>query len=256
LTAETASPAIAGLLLLLIGAALWGVFVKMDAVFDNRNGISAGNGEIREEDRFKLSDIGKLLTNRSFILIALLCVFFYCCVVSFKKFGSAILVPRFDMEPESVKWMISMIPFSTVVFTPLFGAMVDRFGKAGRWMLVGAVLVCAAHVAIAFAPQGSPAWGYAALGMLGIGYSLVPSAMWPSVPKLVSERSLGTAYSLIYWIQNMGLMATPIVVGQVLGSGGANAAFNAELVFIALGAAAITVALILNRSDFSRTERS
>ena len=248
--AETARPATFGLALIMGGVLLWGIFVAMDARFDKAHGIASGRGAVKEEDKFKFSDIGRLLTNGKFLLISLLCVFFYCCIISFKKFGTSIVIPRFGMELESAKWVITMIPFFTVVFTPLFGAMVDKVGKATLWMVFGSVLVLAAHLVIAFAPQGVPCWGYFGIGMLGIGYSLVPSAMWPSVPKIVPERNLGTAYSLIYWIQNMGMLLVPIFVGRIFRAyEGVQAAVRAEWIFIGLGCVAVLVAVLLRKKS-------
>ena len=248
--AETARPATFGLALIMGGVLLWGIFVAMDARFDKAHGIASGRGAVKEEDKFKFSDIGRLLTNGKFLLISLLCVFFYCCIISFKKFGTSIVIPRFGMELESAKWVITMIPFFTVVFTPLFGAMVDKVGKATLWMVFGSVLVLAAHLVIAFAPQGVPFWGYFGIGMLGIGYSLVPSAMWPSVPKIVPERNLGTAYSLIYWIQNMGMLLVPIFVGRIFRAyEGVQAAVRAECIFIGLGCVAVLVAVLLRKKS-------
>ncbi len=248
--AETARPAMFGLGLILGGVILWGIFVAMDARFDKAHGIVSGRGAVREEDKFKFSDIGKLLTNGRFILISLLCVFFYCCIISFKKFGTSIVIPRFGMDLENAKWMITMIPFFTVIFTPLFGALVDKVGKATVWMVVGAFLVLAAHMVLRFAPQGVPFWGYFGISMLGVGYSLVPSAMWPSVPKIVPERNLGTAYSLIYWIQNMGMLLVPIFVGRIFNSHeGVEAAVRAEGIFIGLGTFAVVLAVLLRHSS-------
>ena len=253
--AETARPAMFGLGLILLGVLLWGIFVAMDARFDRQNGISTGRGRVREEDKFKFSDILKLLTNPRFIMIALLCVFFYCCIISFKKFGTSIVIPRFGMELDGAKWVISMIPFFTVVFTPLFGALVDKVGKATVWMVIGALMVLGAHLLLCFAPQGVPFWGYFSIAVLGIGYSLVPSAMWPSVPKIVPERNLGTAYSLIYWIQNMGMLLVPIFVGRIFkADSGVSAAVSAEYIFIALGCTAVCVALLLFRSSRKHAE--
>lgn len=248
--AETARPAMFGLGLILGGVILWGIFVAMDARFDKAHGIVSGRGAVREEDKFKFSDIGKLLINGRFILISLLCVFFYCCIISFKKFGTSIVIPRFGMDLENAKWMITMIPFFTVIFTPLFGALVDKVGKATVWMVVGAFLVLAAHMVLRFAPQGVPFWGYFGISMLGVGYSLVPSAMWPSVPKIVPERNLGTAYSLIYWIQNMGMLLVPIFVGRIFNSHeGVEAAVRAEGIFIGLGTFAVVLAILLRHSS-------
>ena len=253
--AETARPATFGLGLILVGVLLWAIFVAMDARFDKTHGITVGRGAVKEEDKFKFSDLGRLLVNGRFILIALLCVFFYCCIISFKKFGTSIVIPRFGMEVDSAKWVISMIPFFTVVFTPLFGALVDKVGKGTLWMIIGAALVLGAHLVIAFAPQGVPFWGYFGISMLGVGYSLVPSAMWPSVPKIVPERNLGTAYSLIYWIQNMGMLLVPVFVGRIFRDfEGVTAAVRAEWIFIGLGCVAVVVALLLRRASRRRPE--
>lgn len=249
--AETGRPALLGLTLLLIGGILWAIFVAMDARFDRERGVKAQRGAVAEEDKFKWSDIIKVLTNPRFIMIALLCVFFYCCIVSFKKFGTSIVIPRFGMDVDSAKWMITMIPFFTVVFTPTFGALVDKVGKATTWMIIGAVLVLCAHLLLAFAPQGVPFWGYLGIAVLGVGYSLVPSAMWPSVPKIIPEKNLGTAYSLIYWIQNMGLLLVPVFVGGIFKrqSSDVAAAVGAEYIFIGLAIVAIVVALLLSFSS-------
>ena len=142
-----------------------------------------------------------------------------------------------------------MIPFFTIVFTPMFGALVDKVGKAPLWMISGAVCVAAGHLVIAFAPLGVAFFGYLGIAFLGIGYSLVPSAMWPSVPKIIPEKNLGTAYSLIYWIQNMGLFFVPKVVGRIFSSPSnateLEAVAKVEWLFIVLGLTAITVAFVL-----------
>ena len=245
----TSKPAFIGVMLLLLGSIVWAIFVAMDAKFDRQAGTT-DKVETAEEDKFKFSDIIKVLTNKHYLLISLLCVFFYCCIISFKKFATAILIPRFGGEvaaefERTASTMVSMIPFFTVVFTPLFGSLVDKIGKATTWMITGPVLVFSAHLIIAFAPA-QPIFGYIGIAILGVGYSLVPAAMWPSVPKIVPEKNLGTAYSLIYWIQNMGMLLVPIFVGGILERNtGVEAAVKAEYIFIALGIVAITVSLML-----------
>ena len=256
---ETNRPAILGLSLLFIGAILWAFFVAMDARYDRQEGIASQRGEVKEEDKFKFSDILKVLGNPRFIMIALLCVFFYCCVISFKKFGTSIIIPRFGLDASRASVMISLIAFAPVLFTPLFGVLVDKVGKATTWMITGAVLVFCAHLIIGFAP-GVPFYGYLAIAFLGIGYSLVPSAMWPTVPKIIPEKNLGTAYSMIYWIQNMGMLLVPIFVGRIMKTYADRkavadaamateydklAAVHSEYIFISLGIVAITVAVLL-----------
>ena len=247
---ETAKPAFFGLALLLLGTVLWAMFVMMDARFDAQNGLT-DRKERKEEDEFKFSDIFKVLSNKHFIMSALLCVFFYCSIISFKKFATSILIPRFDLPAESASLMVSLIPFSTVIFAPLFGSLVDRVGKGTRWMIAGSVLVFIAHIIIAFAPEGVSGFGYAGIAILGVGYSIVPAALWPTVSKIVPEKNLGTAYSLIYWIQNMGMLLVPVAVGFIFRNteSGKLAALHSEYVFLALCVLAIAVSLLYARSS-------
>lgn len=250
---DTNRPALIGLAVLAVGAILWAVFVAMDARFDKQTGLT-DKVDTAEEDKFKLSDIWKVLSNPRFLMIAVLCVTFYCCVIRFKKFGVSILLPLFGVNLDIATVLLAMIPFFTILFTPLFGALVDKVGKATVWMIVGSALVLLSHLIITFAPQGVPMYAYVAIALLGIGYSLVPSAMWPSVPKIIPEKNLGTAYSLIYWVQNLGMWAVPIYIGRIFTkeitqadnkAQEISAAIHAEYIFILLGIIAIGVALML-----------
>ena len=240
--AQTARPAVLGLGLLLLGCILWGVFVALDA-----KRFPSGRTDDKSEG-FRLADVGDILTNKRFILISLLCVFFYSSIIAFKKFAGAILVPRFDVPAEAASWMVSMLPFATVIFAPLFGILVDKLGHATRWMLGGAVLALIAHLLLAFAPAGVPFWGYLSMVFLGFGYSLVPAAMWPSVPKIVPDKVLGTAYSLIYWIQNLGLMLFKMLAGVILGKAAVGSGpVNVELMFVGVCIVALGTSAILHK---------
>ena len=250
---ETNRPALIGLAVLAVGTILWAIFVAMGAKFDKEAGTS-DKVKTAEEDKFRFSDIWKVLSNPRFLMIAILCVTFYCCVIRFKKFGVSILLPLFGVNLDIATVLLAMIPFFTILFTPLFGALVDKVGKATTWMIVGSALVLTSHLIITFAPQGVPAYAYIAIALLGIGYSLVPSAMWPSVPKIIPEKNLGTAYSLIYWVQNLGMWAVPIYIGNIFSqeitqagnhAQEVSAAIHAEYIFIILGIIAIGVAIML-----------
>ena len=250
---DTNRPALIGLAVLALGAILWAVFVAMDAKFDKETGES-DKVQTAEEDKFRFSDIWKVLSNPRFLMIAILCVTFYCCVIRFKKFGVSILLPLFGVNLNIATVLLAMIPFFTILFTPLFGALVDKIGKATLWLIVGSALVLISHLIITLAPQGVPMYAYISIALLGIGYSLVPSAMWPSVPKIIPEKNLGTAYSLIYWVQNLGMWAVPIYIGRIftreITQAGnhaqeVSAALHAEYVFILLGIVAIGVAIML-----------
>lgn len=255
---ETSKPAVAGMVLLLGALVLWGLFVAMDYRADRSVAASAGastrpaDGAATSEagspaeDRFRFRDVLKVITNRHFILVSLLCVFFYCCVVSFRKFATAILMPRFGIDSDVASVMVAMIPFFTLVFAPLFGAVVDRVGRGTKIMILGSAMILFAHLTVAFAP-GVPAFGFIAIGVLGLGYSLVPAAMWPSLPKIIAESRLGTAFSLVYWVQNIGLFTVPIVVGHIIDR--ASSPVVAEYFFIGLAVCAIVVSVLLSRSS-------
>ena len=242
--AETARPAVLGMGLMLAGLVLWAVFLAMDARYDRRLRADTAAGE---EEGFRFKDILAVLGNRNFWLLGLLCVLFYSSIIAFKKFAGAILIPRFGIPAESAGWMVSMLPFSTVVFAPLFGILVDRTGHGTRWMVLGAVLALAAHSLLAFAPQGVPFWGYLAMVFLGFGYSLVPAALWPSVPKIVPEKVLGTTFALVYWVQNLGLLAFKWISGVLLGTSARDGAFRVELMFTGLCVAAVASAILFLR---------
>ena len=259
---ETNRPALIGLAVLAAGTLLWAVFVAMDTEFDKQTGES-DRTETAEEDKFRFSDILKVLGNPRFLMIAVLCVTFYCCVIRFKKFGVSILLPLFGVNLDIATVLLAMIPFFTIIFTPIFGALVDKVGKATTWMIAGSALVLISHLIITFAPQGVPAYAYIAIALLGTGYSLVPSAMWPSVPKIIPEKNLGTAYSLIYWIQNLGMWAVPIYIGKIFSSEiteagnklqEVSAAIHAEYIFILLGIIAIGTAVMLAISSKKHPE--
>ena len=249
---ETSKPAVVGMVLLLGALVLWGLFVAMDYGADRRGaaaaGVSAGASDAGSsaEDRFRFRDVLKVITDRHFILISLLCVFFYCCVVSFRKFATAILMPRFGIDSDVASVMVAMIPFFTLVFAPLFGAVVDRVGRGTKIMILGSAMILFSHLTVAFAP-GVPAFGFIAIGVLGLGYSLVPAAMWPSLPKIIAESRLGTAFSLVYWVQNIGLFTVPIVVGHIIDR--ASSPVVAEYFFIGLAVCAIVVSVLLSRSS-------
>lgn len=244
---ETSRPATVGLCIIFAGLLLWALFVALDYRSDKGEREQAPEGRpASSSSNFRFSDVLKVITDKHFILISLLCVFFYCCVISFRKFATAILMPRFGIDSETASWMVAMIPFFTLVFAPLFGAVVDRVGRGTKIMILGSAMILLAHLAVAFAP-GIPAFGFIAIGILGLGYSLVPAAMWPSIPKIIPENKLGTAFSLMYWVQNIGLFLTPIVVGNIIEKAASPVA--AEFFFIGLAVLAITVSVLLSRSS-------
>jgi MFS family permease len=181
-------------------------------IFDRKLDRQVKINVMDETDVFRLSDLGKIITNRSFLYIALLCVTFYSAVFPFMKYAPDLLSNKFGMSVEKAGWIVSIIPFGTIVFTPLFGSFTDRKGKSASLMIYGSLLLVAVHLMFALT-RINP---YIPMFLLGVAFSLIPAAMWPSVTKIVEEKRLGSAYGLMFSIQNIGLWAFPLLIGKVL----------------------------------------
>ncbi len=203
--------------LLCIGLISFIVYSFMDKKLDKQLG-EAANGE--PEDPFKISDLGILFTSKTFLIVASLCVLYYSAIFPFQKFATSMLENRLDMATEDASALFSWFPVGAMILTPLLGWFLDNKGKGASMLIIGALLMSACHLIFALYPldgsNSSYFVAYAAIIVLGISFSLVPAALWPSVPKLVENRYLGSAYSVIFWIQNIGLWAFPIIIGNAL----------------------------------------
>ena len=214
------APLLVGTLLLLAGFLMFGVYTFMDRDVEKLRGSEVEKVEkvkkAEESPSLMKAYVSALLTNRGFWLIAILCVLFYTSLRPFLKFATDVLVNKYGLDPVTAGWIVSLLPYGTIVLTPLFGSIYDRIGRGATLMLTGCALVFVCHVVLAL-PVVNTTW-VAALMMvlLGVAFSLVPSAMWPSVPKLVPLKVLGTSYSIIYYIQNIGLMLMPMLVGNII----------------------------------------
>ncbi len=179
------------------------------------------DAQIEEEDggpaeRFKFSDMLVIIGNWGFWLIALLCVFFYSTVFPFYKYGPDLMVNKFGVSEDWAGFLPSLVPFGTMLLTPIFGSIYDKKGKGASIMILGAVLLIIVHGIFYLPFITSVVAAFFNVILLGIAFSLVPSAMWPSVPKIIPERQLGSAYAVIFWVQNFGLWGIPLAVGIVL----------------------------------------
>jgi nitrate/nitrite transporter NarK len=170
--------------------------------------------EVDPEDEFKFSDLKKLITDPSFLFITLLCVTFYSAVFPFLKFAPDLMTNKFGMSKELSGDIVSFLPFGTILFTPLFGWVCDKYGKSAKLMIMGSILLIVSHLLFAFTTvtAGIPVF------LLGVAFALVPAAMWPSVAKIVRESQQGTAYGIMFAIQNIGLTLFPMLIGFVLDS--------------------------------------
>ena len=207
-------PVLVGGILLLIGLICATVYFFFDKQLENQMGES---GEEAEEP-FKISDLGKLFTSKTFLLVAFLCVLYYSAIFPFQKFAANMLECRLGITSTQASDIFSWFPIGAMVFTPLLGAYLDIKGKGATMLILGAVLMIVCHLTFALTPDvyfTAPV-AYSAIVLLGISFSLVPASLWPSVPKLVENRYLGSAYSVIFWIQNIGLMCFPMLIGWSL----------------------------------------
>ncbi|MBI4645506.1 MAG: MFS transporter [Bacteroidia bacterium] len=205
------TPILLSLLGLLIGLILFIVYSLMDVKLDRQLKLEAST-----EEQFRVSDIKYILSNRGFWYIAILCVLFYSAVFRFYKYGPDMFVNKFGIDDEKARWIPSLLPFGTLFLTPLFGSIYDKRGKGATIMILGAFLLILVHIILWIPSLTSVAVAIIAVVVLGIAFSLVPSAMWPSVPKIIPEQRLGSAYALIFYIQNIGLSGIPLLLGYVL----------------------------------------
>ncbi len=254
------TPIMFGLALLVAGfvAFIWYTF--MDRKLEKSEGIT---DEVNEEDEFKISDIVFILKNKGFWLVALLCVLFYSGVFPFLYFATDLMINKYDVNPDFAGSIPSLLPFGTIILTPLFGSIYDRKGKGATIMLIGSILLLVVHIFFSIPSLNHYFVAIALIIMLGITFSLVPSAMWPSVPKIIPEKQLGTAYALIFWVQNWGLMGVPLLIGWALDKSNPEVllakANGTEIppydytvpmmIFAATGFLAIIVALLLKAED-------
>ncbi len=268
--------------LIAIGLVMFLIYIIFDVKLDKQ---LKGQAEETEDEKFRISDLFKLVTNKSFLFIALLCVTFYSAVFPFMQYAPDLLINKFNftfdmpesativlfgskvlgnlsiflglfifalaitLVPSNIKkkqnkilsvvailllfagfvysfsdifaiWLkngpktASLIPLGSILFTPIFGKIVDKKGKAASLMILGALLLIFAHIALSV--FNNVTLGYLGLLSLGIAFSLVPAAMWPSVAKIVAENRLGTAYAVMFTVQNWGLNAFFKGIGRVL----------------------------------------
>ncbi len=210
---SVSSPLAFGLVLLVIGLLTYFIYLSMDRKLD-ASVTDSGNAD--HEDPFSFSDIGLIVKNKGFWLIAMLCVLFYSAVFPFLKYAADLMVNKYHLKPDVAGIIPSLLPLGTLFLTPIFGSIYDKKGKGATIMIIGASILIFVHAFFSLPILNHWLMAVVLVILLGVGLSLVPSAMWPSVPKIIPEKQLGTAFSLIFWIQNWGLMGVPFLIGFVL----------------------------------------
>ncbi len=224
--------------LLIIGFINFIVFSVMDRKFDAQL-VEAGikSEETSPEDEFHIRDLGKIFSSQSFWVVALLCVLYYSAIFPFQRYGANMLQCNLNgIPPEQAANIFRWFPMGAAAVTPFLGAYLDKRGKGATMLIYGALLLILCHLVFAFLLPAthSSLLAYATIVILGISFALVPAALWPSVPKIIDEKILGSAYCLIFWVQNIGLCFVPRLIGGVLES--SNASNEAVIAAKAAGA--------------------
>ncbi len=240
-------------LLMLIGLIAFIIYAFMDKALERQ----AGNTE-EKDDPFKVSDLGRIFSSKVFWIVALLCVLYYSAIFPFQKFAINMLQCNLQISAEQAGFVFFVFPLGAAAVTPLLGNFLDRHGKGATMLIIGALLMIVCHLTFAFVLPAtkSAIIAYAAIILLGISFSLVPASLWPSVPKLVDGKLLGSAYAVIFWIQNIGLYAFPMIIGSVLSKSNPGVTDPLQynyttpmLVFASLGVFALLFGLWLKALD-------
>ena len=197
---------------LCIGMISFLVYNVMDRRLDASVAESPSGGE--DEEVFKFADLKILFFNKGFWCITLLCLCFYAGVFPFLKFATKLMIYKYGVEPGIAGLIPATLPFGTIFLTPLFGGIYDKYGRGATLMIIGSLLLTLVHVTFAL-PLSNVVLAISVMVVLGIAFGLVPSALWPSVPKIIPIRLLGTAYAVIFYIQNIGLSMVPMWIGSV-----------------------------------------
>ncbi|MCO5251656.1 MAG: MFS transporter [Candidatus Kapabacteria bacterium] len=210
------APILICLIMLCIGLIAFFVYTFMDkkleaSIVEKNIGL-----DIEPEIEFQMKDIWFIVKNKGWWYIAILCVLFYSAVFPFLKYATDLMINKFNVDAYWAGLIPGLLPFGTILLTPIFGTIYDRKGKGATIMIIGSFLITMVHFLFSVPIFNHWIFAIVLVLILGIGFSLVPSAMWPSVPKIIPERQLGTAFALIFWVQNWGLMGVPLLIGWVL----------------------------------------
>lgn len=206
-------PVLLALVLLCIGMISFFLYTIMDKKLEKSLSGEAINDD---EESFRFRDILVIVTNKGWWLIAILCLLFYSGVFPFIKYATDLMINKFHVAERYAGLIPGMLTVGAIALTPLFGNVYDRKGKGASIMMLGAFLLLFVHIMFSIPGLDATIIAIILIGILGVAFSLVPSAMWPSVPKIIPEKQLGTAYGMIFMVQNVGLMLVPMLIGWVL----------------------------------------
>ena len=236
--------------LLVVGLLFFLIFTFMDRKLDSQL-MAAGllTAEKSPEDEFHLSDLGKIFSSKMFWIVALLCVLYYSAIFPFQRYAPNYLEVTLNVDAETASRLFSCFPILAMALTPFLGAFLDFKGKGASMLMLGAIIMIVCHLSFAFILPAFPSKALALILIvtLGVSFSLVPAALWPSVPKIIDEKILGSAYCLIFWVQNIGLCLVPLLIGMVLESTGGYTA--PMIIFSSFGVLAFILTFLLKVED-------
>jgi len=237
------TPLLVSLAFLIIGLLAFLVFCVMDRRLD---GSTAAGQTSSAADEFRLRDIGFIVRNPGFWLITLFVVLFYSAVSPFLKFATKLLVVKYGVDADLAGFFTSIAPFGTMLLTPLFGSFYDRRGHGVTLVITGTAMLAFVHFGFSL-PAHSSLFALSLMVILAIGYSLAPAALWPCVPKIIPLKCLGTAYSMIFFIQNFGRAIIPMMVGRANEHDPSYT--SGMLIFAVTASAGVAVAVALLMAD-------
>ena len=239
--------------LLCVGLLNFLVFGVMDRKFD-RELVAEGlaTDEKSPEDEVHVSDLGAIFKSKMFWIVALLCVLYYSAIFPFQRYAPNFLEETLGVDAATASRLFSCFPILAMCLTPFLGFFLDRKGKGASMLMIGSVIMIACHLCFAFLLPAFPSKWLAVtlIVILGVSFSLVPAALWPSVPKIIDEKVLGSAYCLIFWVQNVGLCLVPMLIGALRQSTGGY--FVPMLVFSCFGILAFIFSIYLKREDVKK----
>lgn len=249
-TNSVVAPLLFASLLLVVGLINFFVFTIMDAKFDKQLATAGeATAESDPEEEFHVSDLKQIFTSKMFWIVALLCVLYYSAIFPFQRFATNFLEETLAISNAEAAGLFKWFPILAMVLTPFLGAFIDYKGKGATMMLLGAIIMTACHCVFAFVLPAYPSKALALITILvlGVSFSLVPASMWPSVPKIIDEKVLGSAYCLIFWVQNIGLCLVPLLIGKLRVA--TNGYFVPMLVFASFGVLAFLLSFALKIED-------
>ena len=236
--------------LLVIGLINFIIFGIMDRKFDSQL-VQAGlaTEEKSPEDEFHISDLGAIFKSKMFWIVALLCVLYYSAIFPFQRYATNFIEETLCIPNDEAAHLFSFFPVLAMLLTPLLGMFLDRVGKGASMLMAGACVMIVCHLSFAFLLPVLPYKWFATLliVILGVSFSLVPAALWPSVPKIIDEKILGSAYCLIFWVQNIGLCLVPVLIGNLRQATGGY--LVPMIVFASFGVLAFIFSILMKKED-------